>query len=74
LTCSEGVASLIKNGKVDAWVAAHKLVPAPQLLARASAVIDRILGEQSELRDLWDEGDGTEWRDATEDLRQRLRA
>ncbi len=60
--------------KVDEWVAAHKLVPPPRLLARASAVIDRILGEQSELRELWDEGDGTEWREAMEDLRQRLRA
>jgi hypothetical protein len=60
--------------KVDEWVAAHKHVPPPRLLARASAVIDRILGEQSELRELWDEGDGTEWREAMEDLRQRLRA
>jgi hypothetical protein len=59
--------------KVDAWVAAHKLVPQPQLLARASDVIDRILGEQSELRQLWDEGDGTEWREAVENLRQRMR-
>ena len=59
--------------KVDAWVAAHELVPQPELLARASDVIDRILGEKSELRELWDEGDGTEWREAVENLRQRLR-
>jgi hypothetical protein len=58
--------------KVDKWVAQHKLVPSPQLLTRASGVIDLVLGEDSELRELWEEGDGTEWRKSVEDLRQRV--
>jgi len=59
--------------KVDLWVAANPLAATPELLKRAEAVIDRILGEQSELRDLWDEvNDGT-WREAVEDLRRRMR-
>lgn len=59
---------------VDNWVAAHKLKPSAALLKRASAAIDRILGEDSELRDLWeeDEGEAEKWRAAVEDLRRRL--
>ncbi|MGP0064958.1 MAG: DUF4259 domain-containing protein [Isosphaeraceae bacterium] len=60
--------------KVDDWVAAHRLVPSAELLARASAAIDRILGDDSELRELWEEVDGDAWRASVEDLRHRLRA
>ncbi len=63
--------------KVDRWVEAHKdrVLPSEELLSLASAAIDRILGEDSELRELWDEGaGGEEWRAAVENLRQRLRA
>lgn len=62
--------------KVDQWVAAHKgrIVPSEGLLARASAAIDRILDEDSELRELWGESDGEEWRAAVEELRGRLGA
>jgi hypothetical protein len=59
---------------VDRWVAAHKLPPSSDLLARATAVIDRILADNSELRELWDETEDPEWRDAVEDLRRRLTA
>ena len=55
---------------VDAWVQAHPIEPSAALLARAEAVIERILGQKSELRELWD---GTEWRESVEDLRRRLR-
>jgi uncharacterized protein DUF4259 len=61
--------------KVDQWVATHKIRPTPELLNRASAAIDRILGDNSELRDLWDETeDRDKWRAALTDLRLRLRA
>jgi hypothetical protein len=61
--------------KVDQWVADHKLKPPPALLKRASAAIDRILGDDTELRQLWEEGEDAEpWRKAMEDLRGRLRA
>jgi hypothetical protein len=60
---------------VDQWVAARKgrLVPTGEVLARAEGAIDRILGEDSELSELWEESDGEEWRAAVEDLRRRLR-
>lgn len=60
--------------KVDQWVAAHGIIPPPVLLARASNAIDRILGSDSELRELWEEGDEAEaWRAAVNDLRARVR-
>jgi hypothetical protein len=61
--------------KVDQWVAAHKIKPSAALLTQASAAIDRILGEDSELRELWEQGDEADaWRAAITDLRERVRA
>jgi hypothetical protein len=61
--------------KVDQWVAAHKLKPPAALFKRASAAIDRILDSDSELRELWEEGDEAgAWRAAIDDLRARVRA
>lgn len=57
---------------VDEWVEAHKIKPSPALIASATAALDRILGEQSELRQLWEEGDATAWLKSVEDLRSRL--
>ena len=58
--------------KVDSWVAAHPMKPEHSLLTRARDAIHRILGEESELRQLWEEADGDSWRKTVEDLRQRL--
>lgn len=61
--------------KVDEWVAAHPLKPSAALLARANAVIDRILGDKSELRELWDDSpEDDKWLASVEELRQRLQA
>lgn len=60
--------------KVDEWVAAHRLKPSAALLKRANAAIDRVLGEGSELKELWAEsGENKAWLAAVEDLRKRLR-
>lgn len=56
--------------KVDLWVADCKLKPSPELLQRAVTAIDRILGDNSELCDLWEENDA--WIEAMQDLRARL--
>jgi hypothetical protein len=59
--------------KVDDWVAAHRIVPPAGLIARANGAIDRVLGEESELRELWAEsGEQEDWLAAVEDLRARL--
>ena len=60
--------------KVDEWVAAHPHTLSPALVSRANAVIDRILGETSELKELWAESEENgAWLASVEDLRQRLR-
>jgi hypothetical protein len=60
---------------VDNWVASHKIKPPVSLLKRATAAIDRILGEDSELRQVWEKSDdgGKKWRAAVQDLRRRLK-
>ena len=57
---------------VDKWVAAHRIAPSAELIARGDAVIDRILGSDSELRELWEEAGAEEWEAAVADLRARL--
>ena len=61
---------------VDQWVEAHPIKPTAPMLARAVAAIDRVLGENSELRELWNESaeGGDTWRTGVEDLRRRLSA
>ena len=58
--------------KVDSWVAAHPQKPSADLLSRGAAAIQRILGANSELRELWEEGDEDVWGKAVADLRARL--
>jgi hypothetical protein len=61
--------------KVDDWVAAHPFKPSGVLVEQALATINRILGDNSELRDLWSNSDENErWLASVEDLRQRLQA
>lgn len=57
---------------VDRWVAAHLIQPSAQLVERCLAAIDRILGENSELAELWVESEGKKWRAAMIDLRVRV--
>ena len=59
---------------VDAWVASHAMTPTPALLARAVAVTERVLAPDSELSELWEEGDSARWRQAVGELRGRLLA
>ena len=60
--------------KVDKWVAAHRINPPPELVSRGNAAIDRVLGDDSELRELWAEAGDQDWLAAVADLRARLMA
>jgi hypothetical protein len=58
------------NDTTNDWDTAHKIKPPPALLKRVPTPIDRILGSDSELRELWEEGDEADaWRAAIDDLR-----
>jgi hypothetical protein len=60
--------------KVDEWVAAHPLAVPAALIERANSAMDRILADNSELKELWSESDENDsWLTSVEDLRQRLR-
>ncbi|TVS08200.1 MAG: DUF4259 domain-containing protein [Phycisphaerales bacterium] len=58
---------------VDAWVEAHPLRVPPELVERADRAIDRIIGPESELRELWDDAGSEAWLAAVEELRGRVR-
>jgi hypothetical protein len=58
--------------KVDKWFAAHRISPPPELVSRGNAAIDRVLGDESELRELWADAGEEDWLAAVADLRSRL--
>ncbi|MCK6484086.1 MAG: DUF4259 domain-containing protein [Phycisphaerae bacterium] len=58
---------------VDEWVGAHAQAPPPALIDLANRAIDAVLGDTSELRDLWTETELTnDWLQAVEALRRRV--
>lgn len=57
----------------DQWVAEQKDPPGDDLVNRALRVIDRVVGSDSELAELWGEdGDDAPWRASVDALRSRL--
>lgn len=63
------------SAAVDGWVAERKPKARlrADLAAKAMQAIDRILSEQSELRQLWEESEHyEEWRASVDDLRARI--
>lgn len=56
-----------------AWVAAHGRLNAGRLNSRAVKALDRVLGEQSELKELWEEsGDFESWQQDVREIRAAL--
>lgn len=80
LAACEVIARLLGNpgrdedyvDEVEAWVLAHQLPIPEERRLRALAVVGRVLSTDSELRELWEMGDASEWVDVAEDLRRRL--
>lgn len=60
--------------KLDQWVEANSMAISEDLKAAADEAIARILGDDSELLALWDDGGRNEvWHKAINDLRQRVK-
>lgn len=60
-------------GHVRTWVGRHPLRAKNTLIEQACAAIDRVLGAQSELREMWERAEEyAEWRAHVDDLRARL--
>lgn len=60
---------------VDKWVSRLSAPPEPALIAKASAVVDRVVTSPSELLDLWQETeDKVRWEQYMAELKTRLMA
>ena len=60
--------------ELDGWVKSSKLAPTLALVEKAHQAIDRILADQSELLELWQESDEFEaWKASVLNLRSRIR-
>ncbi|MEO7495324.1 MAG: DUF4259 domain-containing protein [Massilia sp.] len=65
----------IEHEALDAWVKEHPLVPGPALVEKAQQAIARILGENSELKDLWQESENFgAWTASINELAARVAA
>jgi Domain of unknown function (DUF4259) len=71
LQCRPGYTNAYTE-KVDRWVGEHPIQIPDSLIVRARAAIDRILADDSELRQLWEEQDPTAWLASVADLRTRV--
>jgi len=60
--------------ELDKWIEANPTNVPDDLKAAADSAIERILGSDSELPELWDEGGRNEdWHKAIDDLRERIK-
>jgi len=58
---------------IDKWVESRKESPSGELVQKASAAILKTLGENSELKELWDEdGINEDWHKEMDDLAKRV--
>ncbi len=58
---------------VDNWVEGHNFVVPPELIKNSCKAIDRILAENSELKELWKESDDYgAWKELLKNLKKRV--
>jgi hypothetical protein len=58
---------------LDSWVEGLEFTPDPELIDKALQALDRILAEDSELRELWEESDEFDaWKTSMQALRERV--
>ena len=60
--------------KIDEWVNTVGLKPSSSLLAKASRTLDRILSDDSELRELWQEEGTGDWESSIAKLKKAIAA
>ena len=60
------------TAKLDTWVEQSRLSPGTDMIVAARNAVQRVVTEPSELMELWEEGDATEFRQAVDELASRL--
>lgn len=59
--------------EVDKWVESANITPSAELVKKCHKAITRILGENSELQELWDEdGENEKWHNEMNNLMKRI--
>lgn len=59
--------------KVEAWTKTVTVRPGPELINKARKALERILSDESELRELWQESEqASEWEDSIRALQTAL--
>lgn len=69
VAAAEVIAKLLGKGtqsdaytrKIDAWVKSVSVSPSEGLRSKAHQALARVMGDESELRELWSEDDDSEW-------------
>jgi len=74
LTALRGGPSGSMTPETESWVDAHRALDTSPLVPLALQALDRVLGQESELRELWEENDEEfpNWEASVQDLRARL--
>ena len=70
----KGTQSDAYTEKVDEWVKRVRAKPPRPLLEKAQRALERIRGEQSELKELWHEGNAAEWEASLKSLHAAVSA
>jgi hypothetical protein len=70
----KGTQSDAYTEKVDDWVKKVRAKPSSPLLEKARLALARVRGEESELKELWHEGDAAEWEASLDALQAAVSA
>lgn len=70
----KGTQSDAYTEKVDTWVKSVSAKPDAALLSKGKRALQRILGDNSELRELWEESESTDWQDSIAALQRAIGA
>jgi hypothetical protein len=70
----KGTQSDAYTEKVDEWVKKVRAKPSSPLLEKARLALARVRGEESELKELWHEGDAAEWEASLDALQAAVSA
>lgn len=57
---------------IDEWMKSISIKPSAALIAKANRVLERVLGEDSELRELWEEVGADDWLNSVNALRKAI--
>ncbi|MDY6944219.1 MAG: DUF4259 domain-containing protein [Pseudomonadota bacterium] len=70
----KGTQSDTYTKKVDEWVKRVRAKPSRPLLEKARLVLAKVRGDESELKELWNEGDAAEWEASLDNLQAAVSA